>query len=176
MNPARHHRPLVSCVCCVVQKPQVWTTVTVSTPACRSPAPTATPASVSTGNVRSSTTWPPAGVWPPELLLLMLIELHFTHITVTWSIFLGFSSVWNCLTVGNLSIQGVKPDFLCVCGHEESNEVFVLEEAFMTKSIKYQPLLNTISELGYRCRLLALVFGCLGHLEMSRKGAEPPAK
>ncbi len=43
--------------------------------------------------------------------------------------------------------------------NEECREVFVLEvactfdssmeEAFMTKVIKYQPLLNTISEIGY---------------------------
>lgn len=43
------------------QKPKAWITATGSTPACRSPAPTATPASASTGSVRSSTTWPPAG-------------------------------------------------------------------------------------------------------------------
>ena len=50
---------------------------------------------------------------------------------------------------------------------EESKEVFLLEvactfdpnleEAFMTKVIKYQPLLNTISELDYRCRLLVFI-------------------
>ena len=35
-----------------------------------------------------------------------------------------------------------------------------MEEAFMTKTIKYQPL---ISELGYQSRLLVLIFGSLGH-------------
>uniref|UniRef100_A0A668ATD0 ER lipid raft associated 2 n=1 Tax=Myripristis murdjan TaxID=586833 RepID=A0A668ATD0_9TELE len=34
----------------------------------------------------------------------------------------------------------------------------------MTKVIKYQLLINTISELGYRCRLLVFIFGSLGHV------------
>ncbi len=38
-----------------------------------------------------------------------------------------------------------------------------MEEAFMTKVIKYQPLLNVISEIGYRGRLLVFMFGSLGH-------------
>ncbi len=38
-----------------------------------------------------------------------------------------------------------------------------MEEAFMTKVIKYQPLLNIISEIGYRGRLLVFIFGSLGH-------------
>ncbi len=33
----------------------------------------------------------------------------------------------------------------------------------MTKVIKYQPLLNIISEIGYRGRLLVFIFGSLGH-------------
>ena len=63
------------------------------------------------------------------------------------------------------------PDVVVV--DEESREVSVLEiactfdtsleEAFMTKVLKYQPLINTISELGYRCRLLVFIFGSLGH-------------
>ncbi len=57
--------------------------------------------------------------------------------------------------------------------NEECKEVFVLEiactfdssmeEAFLTKVIKYQPLLNVISEIGYRGRLLVFIFGSLGH-------------
>jgi hypothetical protein len=39
-----------------------------------------------------------------------------------------------------------------------------LEEAFMTKVIKYQPLLQTITELGYRCNLFVFIFGSLGHV------------
>ena len=87
------------------------------------------------------------------------------------------------------------PDVVVV--NEESKEVFVLEmactfdssleEAFMTKAIKYQPLLHTISELGYRCRLLVFIFGSLGHthrlvirglqqLGMPKKGAKRLAK
>ena len=34
----------------------------------------------------------------------------------------------------------------------------------MTKVIKYQPLLQTITELGYRCNLLVFIFGSLGHV------------
>ena len=87
------------------------------------------------------------------------------------------------------------PDVVVV--NEESREVFILEiactfdpsleEAFMTKVIKYQPLLNTISELGCRCRLFVFIFGSLGHthrlvvrglqqLGMPKKGAKRLAK
>ena len=69
------------------------------------------------------------------------------------------------------SLTANTPDVVVV--DEESREVSVLEmactfdpsleEAFMTKVIKYQPLLNTISELGYRCRLFVFIFGSLGH-------------
>ena len=62
-----------------------------------------------------------------------------------------------------------------------------LTQAFMTKAIKYQPLLHTISELGYRCRLLVFIFGSLGHTHrlvirglqqfgMPKKGAKWLAK
>ena len=64
------------------------------------------------------------------------------------------------------------PDVVVV--DEESREVSVLEvactfdtsleEAFMTKVMKYQALVDTISELGYRCRLLVFIFGSLGHV------------
>ena len=70
-----------------------------------------------------------------------------------------------------LSLTANTPDVVVV--DEESREESVLEmactfdlsleEAFMTKVIKYQPLLNTISELGYRCRLFVFIFGSLGH-------------
>ncbi len=33
----------------------------------------------------------------------------------------------------------------------------------MTKVIKYQSLLNVISEIGYRGRLLVFIFASLGH-------------
>ena len=69
------------------------------------------------------------------------------------------------------SLTANTPDVVIV--DEESREVSVLEmactfdlsleEAFMTKVIKYQPLLHIISELGYRCRLFVFVFGSLGH-------------
>ena len=39
-----------------------------------------------------------------------------------------------------------------------------LEEAFMTKVIKYQQLLQAITQLGYRCNLLVFIFGSLGHV------------
>lgn len=45
-----------------VQRPKVRTTEMDSTPGCPSPALTATPPAAFTGNVRSSTTRPPAGV------------------------------------------------------------------------------------------------------------------
>ena len=87
------------------------------------------------------------------------------------------------------------PDVVVV--DDLSKEVFLLEvgcafdpsleEAFMTKVIKYQPLLGAISELGYRCRLLVFIFGSLGHahrlvtrglqlLGMPKRGAKQLAK
>ena len=93
------------------------------------------------------------------------------------------------------SLTANTPDVVIV--DEESREVSVLEmactfdpsleEAFMTKVIKYQPLLHTISELGYRCRLFVFIFGSLGHahrlvvrgfqqLKMPKKEAKRLAK
>ena len=40
---------------------------------------------------------------------------------------------------------------------------YSLEEAFLTKVLKYQQLKQTISQLGYRCKLLVFIFGSLGH-------------
>ena len=64
------------------------------------------------------------------------------------------------------SLTANTPDVAVV--DEESREVSVLEiactfdsrleEAFMTKVIKYQPLLHTIPELGYRSRLFVFIF------------------
>ena len=41
---------------------------------------------------------------------------------------------------------------------------YSLEEAFLTKVLKYQQLVQTISQLGYRCKLLVFIFGSLGHV------------
>ncbi len=64
------------------------------------------------------------------------------------------------------------PDVVVI--NEECREVYVLEivctfessmeEAFLTKVIKYQPL-YIISEIGYRGRLLVFIFGSLGHTQ-----------
>ena len=37
-----------------------------------------------------------------------------------------------------------------------------LEEAFLTKVLKYQQLKNAISQTGYQCKLIVLIFGSLG--------------
>ena len=57
---------------------------------------------------------------------------------------------------------------------ESSGEVLILEvgctfdhsleEAFLTKLLKYQQLKLTISQLDYRCELVVLIFGSLGHV------------
>ena len=57
---------------------------------------------------------------------------------------------------------------------EESREVFLLEvgctfdtsleEAFLTKQLKYHPLVQSITQLGYRCQLIVFIFGSLGHV------------
>ena len=64
------------------------------------------------------------------------------------------------------------PDVVVV--NEENRSVYILEmactfdssleESFMTKVIKYQPLLQSIIELGYRCNLFVFIFGSLGHV------------
>ena len=69
------------------------------------------------------------------------------------------------------------PDVVII--NEESREVHILEvgcsfdssmeESFYTKVVKYQPLLNTISELGYRCTLLVFIFGSLGNTQAGSK-------
>ena len=57
---------------------------------------------------------------------------------------------------------------------ENSREVFLwevgcafessLEEAFLTKQVKYQPLVQAIIHLGYKCQLIVFIFGSLGHV------------
>ena len=39
-----------------------------------------------------------------------------------------------------------------------------MDHAFQDKYIKYQPLLNVITSLGYKCRYCILIFGSLGHV------------
>ena len=62
---------------------------------------------------------------------------------------------------------------MCVV-NESRREVFILEvgctfdhsleEAFLTKMLKYQQLKQTISQLGYKCTLIGFIFGSLGHV------------
>ena len=64
------------------------------------------------------------------------------------------------------------PDVVVV--DEESGEVTILEvgcafdysleETFLAKTLKYQPLKNEIEHLGYNCKLLVFIFGSLGHV------------
>ena len=60
------------------------------------------------------------------------------------------------------------PDVIVI--NENHREVFSctfdysLEEAFLTKVLKYHQLEQTISQLGYRCKLLVFIFGSLGHV------------
>ena len=70
------------------------------------------------------------------------------------------------------NIPANTPDVVVV--NENRREVFVLEvgctfdhsleEAFLTKMLKYQQLEQTISQLGYRCKLIVFIFGSLGHV------------
>ena len=39
---------------------------------------------------------------------------------------------------------------------------FSLEEAFLTKALKYQPLVSAVEQLGYMCQLIVFIFGSLG--------------
>ena len=64
------------------------------------------------------------------------------------------------------------PDVIVI--DENSREVFLLEvgcafdssleEAFLTKQVKYQPLVQAIMHLGYKCQLIVFIFGSLGHV------------
>ena len=70
-------------------------------------------------------------------------------------------------------IQANTPDAVII--DEENREVLILEvgctfdhsleEAFSTKMVKYQLLEQTISRMGYNCKLLVYIFGCLGHVK-----------
>ena len=70
------------------------------------------------------------------------------------------------------NISANTPDVVVV--NESRREVFILEvgctfdhsleEAFLTKMLKYQQLKQTISQLGYKCTLLGFIFGSLGHV------------
>ena len=42
-----------------------------------------------------------------------------------------------------------------------------LEEAFLTKVLKYQRLKDAIMQLGYKCKLLVFIFGSLGNVHIS---------
>ena len=64
------------------------------------------------------------------------------------------------------------PDVVVV--DEDSREVTILEvgctfdysleEAFLAKVLKYQPLKSEIEQLGYECKLLVFIFGSLGNV------------
>ena len=70
------------------------------------------------------------------------------------------------------NISANTPDVIVV--NETHKEVFILEvgctfdysleEAFLTKVLKYNQLEQTIAQLGYRCKLLVFIFGSLGHV------------
>ena len=70
------------------------------------------------------------------------------------------------------NIPANTPDVVVV--NENLREVFVLEvgctfdhsleEAFLTKMLKYEQLKQTISQLGYNCKLIVFIFGSLGHV------------
>ena len=67
------------------------------------------------------------------------------------------------------------PDIVVV--DEDSREVTILEvactfdhsleEAFLTKVLKYQRLKDAIIQLGYKCKLLVFIFGSLGNVHKS---------
>ena len=70
------------------------------------------------------------------------------------------------------NITANSPDVIVI--DENNKEVFLLEvgctfdssleEAFLTKQVKYQPLVQAIMHLGYRCQLIVFIFGSLGHV------------
>ena len=69
-------------------------------------------------------------------------------------------------------LNATRPDMLII--DESSMNVHIievgccfdstLEEAFLTKLVKYQPLVQQITGLGYKCQYLVLIFGSLGHV------------
>ena len=69
-------------------------------------------------------------------------------------------------------LSATRPDIVVI--DEYNRDVFILEvgccfdscleEAYLTKLVKYHPLVQTITSLGYKCQYLVLIFGSLGHV------------
>ena len=70
------------------------------------------------------------------------------------------------------NLNATRPDIIII--DENSRNVFILEvgccfdssveEAYLTKLVKYHPLVQQISGLGYKCQYLVLIFSSLGHV------------
>ena len=71
-----------------------------------------------------------------------------------------------------LNVAAKKPDIVVV--DEDSREVTILEvgcafdysleDAYLTKLLKYQPLRDIVVQLGYKCKVLVFIFGSLGNV------------
>ncbi len=93
--------------------------------------------------------------------------LLYKHSTVKPSM---FSLCSNDSVFSNITAN--TPNVVVVI--ENHKEVFILEvgctfdysleEAFLTKVLKYQQMEQTILQLGYKCKLLIFIFGSLGHV------------
>ena len=70
------------------------------------------------------------------------------------------------------NLNATRPDNTII--DENNRNVFILEvrccfdsclqEVYLTKLVKYHPLVQQISGLGYKCQYLVLIFGSLGHV------------
>ena len=91
----------------------------------------------------------------------------YTHSTVKLNWF-----DHNCTDSNILSNIPNTPDIVLI--NETSKSVTILEIGcsfdlymdicFTSKLVKYQPLVECITSLGYHCKLIVLVFGSLGHV------------
>ena len=85
------------------------------------------------------------------------------------------SSMFNLFNHDQNAFQNITantPDAVVI--DEDSREVTILEvgctfdhsleEAFLTKVVKYQQLKDVIAQNGYQCRLIVFIFGSLGNV------------
>ena len=107
-----------------------------------------------------------------------LVDLISQHLEVQDSVMYMHSTVklnWfnhNCTDTNILSNIPNTPDIVLI--QETIKSVTILEIGcsfdlymdicFTSKLVKYQPLVECITSLGYHCQLIVLVFGSLGHV------------
>ncbi len=91
-------------------------------------------------------------------------EQIFKHTTVQSKWFNSpantFLGIANTPDIVNISQNGQKVTLFEVsCAFD-----LFMEDSYCSKILKYQSLISTVENLGYKCQLIVLVFGSLGHV------------